>query len=127
MGLAWLSDGEEFEIEETGELQCECKADFSNLQDIQTQLLTLLMDIVLAGDPMNLQRLLSQLMMSESWQVVYSCAVNRLGERRYLAIDRDDLELPVKAVERLEQGQGQAIPLADLFAQFGTVALGSNG
>jgi len=117
--VAWLADAEvlvceEFEVEDTGEITCECAANFDHLQDSASQLLELLMDIVLAGDPMNLQKTFAQLIPSDGFQVVYSCALQGLGTRRYLAMDRGDIELPAEAAERLAKSSGVALPLGEL-------------
>merc|ERR1712200_353151 len=65
--VAWLADAqvlscEEFEVEETGEVQCECNTTIAAAPAAASQMLELVMEILLAGDPVNLHRLFAQLM-----------------------------------------------------------------
>ncbi|CAK0910665.1 unnamed protein product, partial [Prorocentrum cordatum] len=124
--LAWLADEgvvgcEEHESEETGQTECECRGELgpdSRATEVASNMLELFMEIVLAGQPGNLQRLFGELMISDAWQAVYFCALQGAEPRRYLAVDRGGPELPPRARARLDEAArgGRAAPLEELLA-----------
>ncbi|CAE8690723.1 unnamed protein product, partial [Polarella glacialis] len=127
--LGWLAQEqvvfcEDWEDEESGEIRCACGPPVpsdGSISEMQSgrllpaapaaarRLLQLLTELILAGEPSNVQKLYMGLMANEDWQVLYSCALQPApgqgDTRRYLVLDRGDLELPPRARHRLASAQ----------------------
>ncbi|CAE7274594.1 unnamed protein product, partial [Symbiodinium natans] len=117
MLLAWLAKEqviycEDWEDEQTGKPSCACgppvPADGSSSDILNGRLmpaapkaardlLQVLAEIILAGDPANAQRFYTVVMANEDWQVLYGCVSQVADPQRYLILDRGNLELPEEA------------------------------
>ncbi|CAL1143377.1 unnamed protein product [Cladocopium goreaui] len=76
-------------------------------------LLELLSEIVIAGEAANVQKLYTSTMSNEDWRVLFSCVLQTSQPRRYLLLDRLDLNLPNRARKRLVKANS-AQPLEEL-------------
>eukprot|EP00913_Durusdinium_trenchii_P007212 g6781.t1 len=135
MLLGWLAMKQviycaDWEDEESGEIRCECGIPLDSSEKTASkrvslmpavaaarEFLQLMAEIVVAGEVSNVQKLYTNTLSNEDWQVVSSCVLQAGGKtQRYLLLDRMDLRLPPRARRRMAHSDGP-LPADELFRE----------